>query len=151
MTNAVRAAKKLNVPTVMTREEVAAVIALMDGIPKLVTKLLYGSGLRLMEAARLGIKDIDFAMKQLTVRSGKGDKDRFMTFPATLTPLLQDHLIKVKILHQQDLAKFVFPYDEVRQSASPDQALLEFLQSSYAAAADSGSWNRLELERTDQP
>jgi integron integrase len=71
----------------------------------LVAKLLYGSGLRIMEAVRLRVKDIDFPMKQLTVRAGKGDKDRFTTFPATLTPLLQNHLARVKTLHQQDLAQ----------------------------------------------
>ena len=103
--NAVRADRKLNVPVVMTREEVAAVLSLMDGTAQLVAKLLYGSGLRIMEAVRLRVKDIDFQMKQLTVRSGKGDKDRFTTFPATIAPLLQSHLAGVKTLHQQDLAQ----------------------------------------------
>jgi len=103
--NAVRAHKKITVPVVMTREEVAAVLSLMNGIPQVVAKLLYGSGLRIMEAVRLRVKDIDSQMKQLTVRAGKGDKDRFTTFPATLTPLLQNHLAGVKTLHQQDLAQ----------------------------------------------
>ena len=101
--DAVRAAKKINVPVVMTREEVATSLSLLDGTAQLVAKLLYGSGLRIMEAVRLRIKDIDVQMKPLTVRSGKGDKDRFTTFPATLTPLLQSHLARVKTLHQQDL------------------------------------------------
>ena len=103
--NAVRAAKKITVPVVMTREEVAAIISLTDGTAQLVAKLLYGSGLRIMEAVRLRVQDIDFQMKQLTVRSGKGDRDRFTTFPATLTPLLQNHLAGVRTLHQQDLAQ----------------------------------------------
>jgi integron integrase len=103
--NAARARKKINVPGVMTRDEVAAVLSLMDGTAKLVAKLLYGSGLRITEAVRLRVKDIDVQMKQLTVRSGKGDKDRFTTFPATLTPLLQNHLAGVKTLHQQDAAQ----------------------------------------------
>ena len=103
--NAVRADKKVNVPVVMTRDEVATVLSLMAGTPQLVAKLLYGSGLRIMEAVRLRVKDIDCAMKQLTVRSGKGDKDRFTTFPATLIPFLQNHLARVKTLHQQDLAQ----------------------------------------------
>jgi integron integrase len=103
--NAVRADKKINVPVVMTREEVATIISLLDGTTQLVAKLLYGSGLRIMEAVRLRVKDIDFQMKQLTVRSGKGDKDRFTTFPTTFTPLLQNHLARVKTLHQQDLAQ----------------------------------------------
>ena len=102
--DALRADAKVHVPVVLTREEVASVISLMEGTPQLVVKLLYGSGLRIMEAMRLRIKDVDFAMKQVTVRSGKGDKDRVTTFPASLTPLLQNHLARVKTLHQQDLA-----------------------------------------------
>jgi len=103
--NAVRADKKVNVPVVMTRDAVAAVLSLMAGTPQLVAKLLYGSGVRIMEAVRLRVKDIDFAMKQLTVRSGKGDKDRFTTFPVTLTPFLQNHLARVNTLHQHDVAQ----------------------------------------------
>jgi len=103
--NAVRADKKIIVPVVMTRDEVAAVLSLMEGTPQLVAKLLYGSGVRIMEAVRLRVKDIDGAMKPLTVRSGKGDTDRFTTFPVTLTPFLQNHLARVKTLHQQDLAQ----------------------------------------------
>jgi integron integrase len=103
--DAVRAQKKRNAPVVMTREEVAAVISLMEGTPQLIAKLLYGSGLRIMEAVQLRVKDIDFDMKQVTVRSGKGDKDRFTTFPVSLTPFLQNHLGRVRTLHQQDLAQ----------------------------------------------
>ena len=58
--DAVRAAKKVNVPVVMTREEVAAVLSLMEGTPQLIAKLLYGSGLRIMEAVRLRVQDIDY-------------------------------------------------------------------------------------------
>ena len=79
--DAVRADKKLNVPVVMTRDEVAAVLSLLAGTAQLVAKLLYGSGLRIMEAVRLRVKDIDGQIKQLAVRSGKGDKDRGPTFP----------------------------------------------------------------------
>ena len=103
--NAIRADKKVKVPVVMTREEVVMVLSLLDGTPQLVTKLLYGSGLRIMEAVRLRVKDVDFGMKQITVRSGKGDKDRITTFPTSLAPLLQSHLAKVKILHDQDVAQ----------------------------------------------
>src|SRR4029453_12740172 len=62
--NAVRADKQLNVPVVMTRDEVAAVISLLDGTAQLVAKLLYGSGLHIMEAVRIRVKDIDVQMKQ---------------------------------------------------------------------------------------
>jgi site-specific recombinase XerD len=76
--NAVRAARKVNVPVVLTREEVAKVLALMAGTPQLVAQLLYGSGLRIAEAIRLRVHDIDFEMKSITVRSGKGWPARWM-------------------------------------------------------------------------
>lgn len=103
--NAVRAPRKINVPVVLTREEVARIIAIMEGAPQLVVKLLYGSGLRIMEAVRLRVKDIDYDLKQITVRSGKGAKDRFTTFPVSVIPLLQNHLTKVRSIHNQDLAQ----------------------------------------------
>lgn len=101
--NAVRATRKVNIPVVMTREEVAQVIALMGGVPQLVAKLLYGSGLRIMEAVRLRVQDIDYNFKQITVRSGKGGKDRITTFPTSTIPLLQNHLAKVRVIHNRDL------------------------------------------------
>ena len=85
--NAVRADRKVNVPVVLTREEVVKVISFLEGVRQLIVKLLYGSGLRIMEAVRLRIKDVDFQMKQITVRSGKGDKDRVTTFPTSVIPL----------------------------------------------------------------
>ena len=103
--NAVRAKKKVTVPVVMTREEVRQVIKFMEGTPQLIVKLLYGSGLRVMEAVRLRVKDIDYKMKQLIVRSGKGGKDRITTFPELIIPLLENHLGKVGIIHQQDLSQ----------------------------------------------
>ena len=103
--NATRAARKSNVPVVLTRQEVASILALMEGTPQLVTKVLYGSGLRIMEAVRLRVQDIDYEYKQLTVRSGKGAKDRLTTFPTSLIPLLKCHLDKVRLIHQQDLVE----------------------------------------------
>jgi len=103
--NAVRASRKINIPVVMTREEVAQIIALMDGVPQLVVKLLYGSGLRIMEAVRLRVQDVDYTFKQITVRSGKGAKDKITTFPTSVIPLLQNHLAKVRVIHKQDLAQ----------------------------------------------
>jgi len=102
--NAVRAPKKVNVPVVMTREETAKVLSMMAGIPQLVVKFLYGSGLRISEAIRLRVQDIDAKLKTITVRSGKGAKDRITTFPSSVTPFLQDHLNKVKKLYENDLA-----------------------------------------------
>ena len=102
--NAVRANKKVNVPVVMTREETARVIALTTGMPQLVVKLMYGSGLRISEAIRLRVQEIDYELKTITVRSGKGAKDRITTFPSSITPFLRDHLSKVKGIHENDLA-----------------------------------------------
>jgi len=101
--NAVRADRKVNVPVVLTREEVVKVISFLEGVPQLIVKLLYGSGVRIMEAVRLRIKDVDFQMKQMTVRSGKGDKDRVTTFPTSVIPLLENHLAKIKVMHDQDI------------------------------------------------
>jgi integron integrase len=103
--NAVRARKKVNIPVVMTREEVARVITLMEGTPQLVAKLLYGSGLRITEALRLRVQDIDYELKHITVRSGKGAKDRITTFPVSVIPLLQNHLSRVRVIHKQDLTQ----------------------------------------------
>lgn len=103
--DAVRAKRKVNVPVVMTREEVAQIISLMNGTPQLVVKLLYGSGLRITEAIRLRVHDIDYDLKAITVRSGKGNKDRITTFPASVIPFLKNHLLKVKMLHDQDLSQ----------------------------------------------
>jgi integron integrase len=103
--NAIRATRKTNVPVVMTREETAKVLSLMNGVPQLAAKLMYGSGLRISEAIRLRVQDIDYKMKTLIVRSGKGNKDRVTTFPASIIPFLQAHLDKVKTFHTNDLAK----------------------------------------------
>jgi integron integrase len=101
--NAVQAPRKVNIPVVLSREEVRQLIDIMENTPQLIVKLLYGSGLRIMEAVRLRVKDIDYQMKQVTVRSGKGSKERVTTFPSSIIPLLENHLAKVEILHQQDV------------------------------------------------
>lgn len=103
--NAVRAHRKLNIPVVLTRDEVKKIISSMTGVPQLVVKILYGSGIRISEATRLRVQDVDYKMKQLTVRSGKGNKDRVTTFPATIIPFLQNHLDRVKMMHDTDLAQ----------------------------------------------
>ena len=102
--DAVRAARKTNIPVVLSREEVARIIALMEGVPQLVVKLLYGSGLRIFEAVRLRVQDVDFGFKQLTVRSGKGDKDRVTPFPASVIPLFDNHLSRVRAIHEKDIS-----------------------------------------------
>src|SRR5690606_21740359 len=84
-----RAKRPERVPLVLSREEVQSLLAQMDGVPWLVASLLYGGGLRLLECLRLRIQDVDFGRRELTVRSGKGGKDRRTMLPATLVePLL---------------------------------------------------------------
>lgn len=72
--NAVRAAKKVNIPVVMTREEVRQIVTVMEGTPQLIVKILYGSGLRVMEAVRLRVQDVDYAMKQFVFVQARGQK-----------------------------------------------------------------------------
>src|SRR5450756_1844018 len=90
--NAIRATPRARLPVVMTREEVSRVLTLMSGTPQLITQLLYGSGVRIMEAVRLRVKDVDFELKEVLVRSGKGDKDRVTTFSVKLIPFFKQHL-----------------------------------------------------------
>jgi len=91
------------VPVVFTREEVRAVLACLEGTKWLVTSLLYGSGLRLHECLSLRIKDIDFGYRQITVRDGKGGKDRVTVLPATLVEPLQRQIEKVCTFYGHDL------------------------------------------------
>ena len=99
----VRARRPKRLPIVLTRDEVHAVISKMDGTPRLMATLLYGSGLRLLECARLRVQDIDFAMNQIIVRDGKGAKDRVTVLPAMAKEPLTQHLLKVKHQHEADL------------------------------------------------
>lgn len=102
--NAERAPRKEKVPVVLTREETKRLLNVMSGPHQLAVKLLYGCGLRISECLRLRVQDVDFEMKSVTVRSGKGDKDRVTTFPPKLSEALQTHLKKVKVTHEKDLA-----------------------------------------------
>ena len=88
----------------MTREEVRAVLTNLTGDKWLIASLMYGAELRLMECLRLRIQEVDFARNEILVRDGKGAKDRITMLPESLKTLLQDHLKKVKILHDRDLA-----------------------------------------------
>jgi len=98
-----RARKPKRVPVVFTRDEVKRVLAKLEGTHWLIAGLLYGSGLRLMECLRLRVKDVDFTYSQITIRDGKGEKDRISMLPAKLKEPLLQQLQKVKVLHEQDL------------------------------------------------
>src|SRR5262249_7822177 len=98
-----RAKKPERLPIVFTRSEVKQVLARLDGVNLLIASLLYGAGLRLMDALRLRVKDIDFQLNQITVREGKGDKDRITMLPQSILEDLQKHLGHMKCQHSDDL------------------------------------------------
>ncbi|MDQ2695160.1 MAG: integron integrase [Pseudomonadota bacterium] len=100
-----RARKPARLPVVLTPDEVRAILARLDGSRWLMAALLYGSGLRLMECLRLRVKDLEFSRREITVRDGKGQRDRVTMLPASLIEPLQRHLHRVKALHEQDLAE----------------------------------------------
>lgn len=98
-----RAKTPKRIPVVLTRDEVRKIFAHLQGTSRLMAGLLYGSGLRLMECVRLRVKDVDFGYARITVRDGKGAKDRVAMMPVNLAAPLQRHLEKVKVQHEQDL------------------------------------------------
>jgi integron integrase len=100
----IRAKTPQRLPTVLTRAEVQAVLSHLAGEHLLMAQLLYGSGLRLMECVRLRVKDVDFAMRQITVRDGKGMKDRVTMLPTPTCAPLEAHLVRVRQRHAVDLA-----------------------------------------------
>ncbi|SDI31401.1 integron integrase [Pseudomonas benzenivorans] len=101
----VRAKKPRHLPVVLTREEVARLLAGLSGVHWLVANLLYGSGLRVLEVLRLRVKDVDFARGEILVRDGKGQKDRVTMLPQRVVVALQEHLEQVQLLHRADLAE----------------------------------------------
>lgn len=100
----VRARKPKRLPVVMTRDEVRAVLGELEGERWLMASLLYGSGLRLMECLRLRVQDIDFERNEITVRNGKGAKDRVTMLPESLKQPLHEQLRHARLVHQHDLA-----------------------------------------------
>ena len=99
----VRARRRRKLPVVLTREEVASLLSQMDGTPRLIASILYGGGLRLLEALRLRIKDVDLAARMLVIREGKGAKDRRTMLPDTLRDALRAQIETVRRVHREDL------------------------------------------------
>jgi integron integrase len=100
-----RARLSKNLPVVFTKEESTSIIAHLKGEPRLVASLLYGSGLRIMEAVRLRVKDIDLERCEITVRDGKGEQDRLTMLPQSLKRPLTVQLEAVRRLHNEDLKR----------------------------------------------
>ncbi|GAB3754209.1 integron integrase [Lysobacter olei] len=99
----VRAKRPQRVPTVLSQQEVAAVLAHLEGRMWLVASLLYGTGMRVLECMRLRVKDVDFARNEITVREGKGAKDRRTVLPQSLAPALEREVVRARALHDEDL------------------------------------------------
>ncbi len=91
-------------PVVLTRDEVASVLERLNGTHLLIGRLLYGTGMRLMEALRLRVKDVEFARHEIIVRDGKGAKDRMAMLPRSVDAPLCAHIERVRELHEFDLA-----------------------------------------------
>jgi integron integrase len=100
--NLARAKRKKSLPVVLSVNEVRDVLSNMSNTPKLMAELIYGTGMRVNECAQLRIKDIDFHLKTVTVRSGKGAKDRTTILPDRLIKPLQQHLLQVLKRHKND-------------------------------------------------
>ncbi len=123
-----RAKRPERVPLVLSQEEVGQILRQLHGSLRLMAALMYGSGLRLLECARLRVKDIDFEHHELTVRDGKGQKDRVTMLPDGLAQPLSTHLERVRRLYEQDLA------------ASVDVELPHALALKYPSASRDWAW-----------
>ena len=105
LTEVTRAKRPARLPTVLNQQETRALIAQVDDpLMDLIVRLLYGSGMRLLECLRLRVKDVEFTRNEIVVREGKGNKDRVTMLPASLADRLSSHLSVVKALHEADLA-----------------------------------------------
>lgn len=105
MDGVVRAKRSQRIPTVLSREEIVSVLGRMEGRPWLLASLLYGTGMRLMEVLRLRIKDVDFGRREITVRDGKGGKDRRTMLPQSLIEPMQREVERACLLHEADLGE----------------------------------------------
>ena len=99
----VRAKPRVKLPIIMTRDEVCSMLSNLEGVQYLVASLLYGAGLRIMEAIRLRVQDIDFGFNQIIVRDAKGNKERAVPLPAKIIQPMQDHFAEIKNQHADDL------------------------------------------------
>jgi len=129
MDTMVRAKKPQRLPVVLNRSEIALVMERMEGTYSLMARLLYGTGMRLMECCRLRVKDIDFGRREILIREGKGAKDRVTMLPETLILPLQEHLAKRRRLYEDDFAK-----------GMAEVFLPDALARKYPSAASEWAW-----------
>jgi integron integrase len=154
----VRAKRRRKLPVVLTAEEVKRILSHLQAADRTFLSLLYGTGMRLMEALRLRVKDVDFAYDQITIRDGKGAKDRVTMLPASLKTDLREHLAKVKKQHEEDLrggrGRVYLPDALSRKyprAAAEWGWQYVFPAASFSADPRSGEWRRHHLhERSIQ-
>jgi len=101
--NVVRSKRPKKLPVVMSKEEIRSLFLFIQGEHLLICKIIYGAGLRVNECLKLRIKDIDFHRHEITIRDGKGKKDRLTVLPKSTVLDLQEKIAKVKLLHEKDL------------------------------------------------
>ena len=149
----IRAKRPARLPVVLTRQEVTAVLNRMSGVYGLLARLLYGTGMRLMEVIRLRVKDVDFARGEIVVRDGKGAKDRITMLPQSLMAPLTEHLRGRRALFEDDLAKgmaSVYLPDALERkyvNAAADWSWLYlFVSGSYSIDPRSGTERRHHLD-----
>ncbi len=129
MSGMVRAKPPVRMPVVLSVNEVHRLLACLDGIYSLMARLIYGTGLRLMECVRLRVKDVDFDRHEILVREGKGRKDRVTMLPQTLVEPLRDHLQRVRVLFDMD-----------RENDVPGVAMPDALSRKYPDAGKTWGW-----------
>ena len=129
LTDVARAKRPRRLPVVLTRAEVRSLLDRMEGMHALMARLMYGSGMRLMECVELRVKDLDMARGEVVVRQGKGGKDRVTMFPASLAAEMAAHLEGVRQVHQRD-----------RAAGVPGVALPDALAVKNPSAAESWGW-----------
>lgn len=129
LSEVVRAKKPQRLPTVLTRAEVGQVLSRLDGSHALMARLLYGTGMRVMEVARLRVKDVEFERREIVVRDGKGGKDRVTVLPDALAEPLRAHLQRVRELFEVD-----------RRDGMPGVYLPDALAVKYPNAGKEWGW-----------
>jgi len=137
LSNVERAKKPKRLPTVLTTGEVSRLLDRLEGTLALMARLLYGSGMRLMECVRLRVKDVDFERREVLIRDGKGGKDRVTMLPETLVQPLKEHLARVRSL-----------FDADRQRGLPGVQLPDALERKYPNAGCEWGWQWVFPSRT---
>lgn len=135
-----RVKRKQNIPVVMTMNEVEAVFERMCGTPRLMAEVIYGGGLRISECVMLRVKDVDFEQRSITVRAGKGNKDRVTLLPEAAIPALKSHLLKVAQLHKADQLK-----------GNGYAPMPNALYAKYPSASQSFAWQYVFPSSTTRP